>query len=160
MHITQDHVVLIDYRLTDDHGEEMDSSAAHGPLAYLHGHHNIVPGLEQALEGRNVGDQFKVSVEPALGYGEYNPALTQSLPSSMFGGVEQITPGMQFHAQTDHGIEVVTVTAVNGDEVTIDGNHPMAGKTLHFEITVREVRPASAEELAHGHAHGEHGHHH
>ena len=160
MQIAQDHVVLIDYRLTDDQGQEIDSSEGHGPLAYLHGHGNIVPGLEQALEGRRLGDNLKVSVEPALGYGEHNPALTQTLPSSMFGGVEQIAPGMQFHAQTDHGIEVVTVTGVNGDEVTIDGNHPMAGKTLHFDVTVREVRAATAEELEHGHAHGEHGHHH
>ena len=78
----------------------------------------------------------------------------------MFGGVDQIQVGMQFHAQTDHGIEVVTVTAVEGDQVTIDGNHPLAGQTLHFDVTVREVRAADAEELAHGHVHGEHGHHH
>ncbi len=160
MQICQDSVVLIDYRLTNDADEVLDSSEGHGPLAYLHGHSNIVPGLEQALDGRRVGDTFKVSIEPAMGYGDINPALTQTLPSSMFGGVEQIAVGMQFHAQTDHGVEVVTVTDVNGDEVTIDGNHPMAGKTLHFDVTVREVRAASAEELEHGHAHGEHGHHH
>jgi len=160
MQINQDSIVLIDYRLTDDAGNEIDSSADHGPLAYLHGHSNIVPGLEQALEGRSVGDEFKVSIEPAMGYGENNPALTQTLPSSMFGGVDQIAVGMQFHAQTDHGVEVVTVIALEGDEVTIDGNHPLAGKTLHFDVTVREVRAATAEELEHGHAHGEHGHHH
>lgn len=160
MHISQDSVVTIDYRLTNDAGEVIDSSEQHGPLAYLHGHGNIIPGLEQALEGRGAGDSFKVSVEPALGYGERNPALTQTLPSSMFGGVDQIQVGMQFHAQTDHGIEVVTVTAVEGDQVTIDGNHPLAGQTLHFDVTVREVRAADAEELAHGHVHGEHGHHH
>ena len=160
MQIIQDSIVPIDYRLTDDAGNEIDSSADHGPLAYLHGHSNIVPGLEQALEGRSVGDEFKVSIEPAMGYGENNPSLTQTLPSSMFGGVDQIAVGMQFHAQTDHGVEVVTVTALEGDEVTIDGNHPLAGKTLNFEVTVRDVRPATAEELEHGHAHGEHGHHH
>jgi FKBP-type peptidyl-prolyl cis-trans isomerase SlyD len=160
MQISQNSVVLIDYRLTNDAGDELDSSAEHGPLAYLHGHGNIVPGLEQALEGRSVGDEFSVSIEPAMAYGELNPALTQTLPSSMFGGVDQIAVGMQFHAQTDHGVEVVTVTAVESDEVTIDGNHPMAGKTLHFDVTVREVRTASEEELAHGHVHGEHGHQH
>jgi len=95
-----------------------------------------------------------------MAYGEMNPALTQTLPSSMFGGVDQIAVGMQFHAQADHGIEVVTVTAVEGDLVTIDGNHPLAGQTLHFDVTVREVREAQAEELEHGHVHGEHGHHH
>jgi FKBP-type peptidyl-prolyl cis-trans isomerase SlyD len=160
MQISQDNVVLIDYRLTDDAGNELDSSADHGPLAYLHGHSNIVPGLEQALEGRSAGEEFSVSIEPVMAYGEINPALTQTLPSSMFGGTEQIAVGMQFHAQTDHGVEVVTVTALEGDEVTIDGNHPMAGKTLHFDVTVREVRAASEEELAHGHVHGEHGHQH
>lgn len=160
MQISQDSVVTIDYRLTNDAGEVIDSSESHGPLAYLHGHGNIIPGLEQALEGRTAGDTLKVDIEPAQGYGELNPALTQTLPSSMFGGVDQIAVGMQFHAQTDHGIEVVTVTAVEGDQVTIDGNHPLAGQTLHFDVTVREVRAAEAEELAHGHVHGEHGHHH
>ena len=159
MKITQDSVVTIDYRLTNDAGDVIDSSENHGPLAYLHGHGNIIPGLEQALEGRSAGDTLKVDVEPAQGYGELNPALTQTLPSSMFGGVDQIAVGMQFHAQTDHGIEVVTVTAVEGDQVTIDGNHPLAGQNLHFDVTVREVRAAEAEELAHGHVHGEHGHH-
>lgn len=160
MQISQDSVVLIDYRLTDDTGAELDSSTDHGPLAYLHGHSNIVPGLEQALEGRSAGEEFSVSIEPVMAYGEINPTLTQTLPSSMFGGTEQIAVGMQFHAQTDHGVEVVTVTALEGDEVTIDGNHPMAGKTLHFDVTVREVRAASEEELAHGHVHGDHGHQH
>ncbi|HET20429.1 MAG TPA: peptidylprolyl isomerase [Chromatiales bacterium] len=160
MQITQDSVVTIDYRLTNDAGDVIDSSENHGPLAYLHGHGNIIPGLEQALEGRSAGDTLKVDIEPAQGYGELNPALTQTLPSSMFGGVDQIAVGMQFHAQTDHGIEVVTVTAVEGDQVTIDGNHPLAGQNLHFDVTVREVRAAEAEELAHGHVHGEHGHHH
>ncbi|MEW6766338.1 MAG: peptidylprolyl isomerase [Pseudomonadota bacterium] len=160
MQISQDSVVTLDYRLTNDAGEVIDSSEGHGPLAYLHGHGNIIPGLEQALEGRATGDSFQVSIEPAMAYGEKNPALTQTLPSSMFGGVEQIAVGMQFHAQTDHGIEVVTVTAVEGDQVTIDGNHPLAGQTLHFDVTVREVREAQAEEIEHGHVHGEHGHHH
>ncbi|MEW6445305.1 MAG: FKBP-type peptidyl-prolyl cis-trans isomerase [Pseudomonadota bacterium] len=160
MQISQNAVVTLDYRLTNDAGEVIDSSEGHGPLAYLHGHGNIIPGLEQALEGRTIGDSFKVSIEPAMAYGEMNPALTQTLPSSMFGGVDQISVGMQFHAQTDHGIEVVTVTAVEGDQVTIDGNHPLAGQTLHFDVTVREVREAQAEEIEHGHVHGEHGHHH
>lgn len=160
MQISQNTVATLDYRLTNDAGEELDSSAGHGPLAYLHGHGNIIPGLEQALEGRTAGDSFKVSIEPAMAYGEKNPALTQTLPSSMFGGVDQIAVGMQFHAQTDHGIEVVTVTSVEGDQVTIDGNHPLAGQTLHFDVTIREVREAQAEEIEHGHVHGEHGHHH
>ncbi|TQV65487.1 MAG: peptidylprolyl isomerase [Halothiobacillaceae bacterium] len=160
MHIRENTVVLIDYRLTNDAEELIDSSDEHGPLGYIHGHGNIIPGLEQALEGRAVGDNFKASIEPSMAYGEKNPALTQTLPSSMFGGVDQIAVGMQFHAQTDHGVEVVTVTSVEAEQVTIDGNHPLAGQTLHFEVTVREVREAQAEEIEHGHVHGEHGHHH
>jgi FKBP-type peptidyl-prolyl cis-trans isomerase SlyD len=161
MQISQDAVVTLDYRLTNDAGEVLDASEQHGqPLAYLHGHGNIIPGLEQALAGRGVGDAFSVSIAAADAYGERNPALTQTLPASMFGGAEQIGVGMQFHAQTDHGVEVVTVTAVDGDQVTIDGNHPLAGQTLHFDVTVREVRAATTEELDHGHVHGEHGHQH
>ncbi len=159
MQISQDSVVTIDYRLTNDAGELLDSSEQHGPLAYLHGHGNIIPGLEQALEGHGPGDALQVSIEPAQAYGERDPALTQTLPRSMFSGVDAVQVGMQFHAQTDHGIEVVTVTGVEGEQITIDGNHPLAGQTLHFDVVVREVRPAEAEELAHGHVHGEHGHH-
>lgn len=160
MQIAQDSVALIDYTLTNDEGDVIDSSAGGEPLAYLHGHHNIIPGLEKALAGKTVGDSLKVSIEPAEGYGEFNASLVEVVPRHLFQGVDQIEVGMQFHAQTGQGMQVITVSAVEGDEVTVDGNHPLAGQTLHFDVTIKEVRAASAEELAHGHVHGVGGHHH
>ncbi|WP_068858545.1 FKBP-type peptidyl-prolyl cis-trans isomerase [Perlucidibaca aquatica] len=160
MQIAQDSVALIDYTLTNDAGEVIDSSNGGEPLAYLHGHQNIIPGLEKALLGKAVGDSLKVSIAPAEGYGEVNPSLVENVPSNLFQGVEQIEVGMQFHAQTGGGMQVITVTAVEGDTVTVDGNHPLAGQTLHFDVTVKEVRAASQEELDHGHVHGAGGHHH
>lgn len=160
MQIAQDSVVLIDYTLTNDEGEVLDSSEGREPLAYLHGHGNIIPGLEKALLGKVSGDSMKVSVEPAEGYGEFNPSLTQVVPSEMFQGVDQVEVGMQFHAQTAQGMQVIVVKAVEGNDITIDGNHPLAGQTLHFDVTIKEVRAASKEELDHGHVHGVGGHHH
>ncbi len=160
MQIAQDSVALIDYTLTNDEGDVIDSSAGGEPLAYLHGHQNIIPGLEKALVGKVVGDSLKVSIAPAEGYGELNPTLIEVVPKHLFSGVDQIEVGMQFHAQTGQGMQVITVTAVEGDEVTVDGNHPLAGQTLHFDVTIKEVRAASAEELEHGHVHGVGGHHH
>lgn len=160
MQIAHDSVALIDYTLTNDAGEVIDSSNGGEPLAYLHGHQNIIPGLEKALLGKTVGDSLKVSIAPAEGYGEVNPSLVENVPSNLFQGVEQIEVGMQFHAQTGGGMQVITVTAVEGDTVTVDGNHPLAGQTLHFDVTVKEVRVASQEELDHGHVHGAGGHHH
>ncbi len=160
MQIAQDSVALIDYTLTNDAGDVIDSSQGGEPLAYLHGHRNIIPGLENALAGKVVGDSLKVSVAPAEGYGELNPALLETVPRNLFQGVDTIEVGMQFQAQTAQGMQVITVKAVDGDEVTVDGNHPLAGQTLHFDVTVTEVRAASAEELEHGHVHGVGGHHH
>ncbi len=160
MQIAKDKVVYIDYTLTNDAGEVLDSSQGGEPLAYLHGADNIIPGLEKALEGGKAGDKMQVSVEPAEGYGEYNEELTQVVPSSMFEGVEQIEVGMQFQAETPGGVQVIRIAAVDGDNITIDGNHPLAGQKLNFDITVTEVRDASEEELAHGHVHGAGGHHH
>lgn len=160
MQIAQDNVALIEYTLTNDEGDVIDSSVGGEPLAYLHGHHNIIPGLEKALAGKTVGDSLKVSIEPAEGYGEFNAEMVEVVPRNMFAGVDDIEVGMQFQAQTGQGMQVITVSAIEGDEVTIDGNHPLAGQTLHFDVTVKEVRAASAEELQHGHVHGVGGHHH
>jgi len=159
MQITKDKIVQINYTLKNDGGEVIDSSEGGDPLAYLHGHHGIIPGLENALEGKTVGDKLDVSVEPKEGYGEHEKAMVQVVQKNMFEGME-VTPGIQFQAQTNQGPQVVTVTAVDGDDITIDGNHPLAGQTLHFSVEVTEVRDASEEELAHGHAHGPDGHHH
>jgi FKBP-type peptidyl-prolyl cis-trans isomerase SlyD len=161
MQIAQDKVVLIHYTLRNDAGDVLDTSSGGDPLAYLHGQGNIIPGLEKALEGRQAGDTLNVAVEPAEGYGERDDALIQQVPRRAFSGVQNVQPGMQFHAQTSQGhTRVVTVTRVVGDMVTVDGNHPLAGEKLHFEVEVTDVREASAEELEHGHVHGPGGHDH
>lgn len=160
MQIAKDKVASIEYTLTDNEGQVLDSSVGGEPLAYLHGAGNIIPGLEKALEGRQVGDTFTVSIAPAEGYGEKDDSLTQEVPRRMFAGVDEIEVGMQFHAQTDHGMQVITVAAVRDDIITVDANHPLAGQTLNFDVKVVEVRAASREELEHGHVHGAGGHHH
>jgi FKBP-type peptidyl-prolyl cis-trans isomerase SlyD len=160
MLIAQDKVVLIHYTLKNDAGEVLDSSSGGDALAYLHGQGNIIPGLEKALEGRQAGDKLNVKVDPAEGYGERDAKLQQQVPRRQFGGAN-VQPGMQFHAQTSQGhTRVVTVTRIVGDMVTVDGNHPLAGENLHFDVEIAEVRDATEEELAHGHVHGPGGHHH
>ena len=160
MPITQDSVVTIHYTLKDDAGAVIDSSASGEPLAYLHGHGNIVPGLERELTGRNVGDKVSVRVSPGEGYGEYDKGLVQSVPRRALRGIKDVQPGMHLHAQTEAGPRTVTVTRVAGDMVTLDGNHPLAGKHLNFDVEITEVRAASEEEIAHGHVHGPGGHRH
>lgn len=161
MQIADKKVVAIDYTLRDDEGTVLDSSEGAQPLAYLHGAANIIPGLENALLGKQANDELDVSVEPEDAYGEYSLELVATLNRSMFQGVDELAPGMQFHASApDGGMQVVTVRDVDGDDVTVDGNHPLAGQRLHFKVKVISVREATAEELEHGHAHGEGGHHH
>jgi len=157
MEIKDGTVVAMDYALKDDEGTLIDQSQPGQPLAYLHGHKNIIPGLESALEGKAAGDSVEVRVAPGEGYGEKNPALEQVVPLDRFQGVENIQPGMQFQANTDQGPISVRVTKVEGDEVTVDGNHPLAGKHLNFNVTVQDVREATEEEKAHGHIHQEEG---
>jgi len=156
--IQQDSVVTFNYTLKDDAGEVIDSSERE-PLAYLHGHGNLVPGLERELEGKDAGAQLIVKVAAADGYGEYSKDLVQKVPRRSLKGISKITVGMRLHAQTGQGTRAVTVTNVTGDMVTLDGNHPLAGKNLNFDIQIVEVRAATAEELAHGHVHGPGGHH-
>jgi FKBP-type peptidyl-prolyl cis-trans isomerase SlyD len=161
MLIAANKAVSIDYTLTNDAGEVIDSSAGGAPLAYLQGAGNIIVGLEKALEGKQVGDQVKVSIEPEEAYGEYSAELVTTLSRAMFEGVEELEVGMQFHASgPDGGMQIVTIRDLEGDDVTVDGNHPLAGQRLNFDVTVVDVRDASAEEVAHGHIHGEGGHHH
>jgi len=158
--ITADRVVLIHYTLKDDAGAVIDSSAGAEPLAYIQGHGNLVAGLEKALEGKQDGDAVAVSVAPADGYGKRDAALIQRVPRRAMQGAGEIKKGMQFQARTDDGMRMFTVTAMVGDMVTLDGNHPLADKTLHFDVQVLNVREATAEELEHGHVHGAGGHHH
>ncbi|WP_020682781.1 FKBP-type peptidyl-prolyl cis-trans isomerase [Marinobacterium rhizophilum] len=160
MQIAQNTVVQIHYTLKNAAGDVIDTSAGQEPLAYLHGGGNIVEGLESALAGKTVGDKLDVTVEPERGYGERREDLVQDVERSNFVGVEEIEVGMQFLAQTPWGEQPVTVIAVADDSVQLDGNHPLAGETLNFSVEVVDVREASEEELQHGHAHGEGGHHH
>ena len=161
MQIAANKAVSIDYTLTNDAGEVIDSSAGGAPLVYLHGARNIIAGLEKALEGKQVGDELEVAVEPEEAYGEYSAELVAVLNRSMFEGVEELEVGMQFHASgPDGGMRIVTIRDLEGDDVTVDGNHPLAGQRLNFKVKVVAVREANAEELAHGHIHGEGGHHH
>ncbi|MGH8295921.1 MAG: FKBP-type peptidyl-prolyl cis-trans isomerase [Steroidobacteraceae bacterium] len=160
MTITSDSVVTIHYTLKDDTGAVIDSSGSGEPLAYLHGHGNIVRGLERELTGRDVGDELSVRVPPVEGYGEHDDSLVQTVPRSALTGIKDVRPGMHLHAQTEQGPRTVTVTDVTPEKVTLDGNHPLAGKHLNFDIHVEDVRQATEEELSHGHVHGAHGHHH
>lgn len=159
--INNDHVVTIHYTLTNNQGEVLDSSDGGEPLTYLQGAGNIIPGLENALLGKTQGDALKVSIQPEDGYGVHHPQLVQVLPRTAFGGVDKLEVGMEFTAQgADGEVRRVGIAAINGDDVTIDGNHPLAGEVLNFAVTIESVRAASAEELSHGHVHGPGGHHH
>jgi len=161
MTISENSVVAFHYTLTDDEGNTIDSSAGGEPLHYLHGAGNIIPGLEKELVGKNVGDNLQVKVAPAEGYGEVIAEMVQQVPAAAFQGAPELEVGMQFEAATQDGGRVpVTITAIEGDTVTVDGNHPLAGKHLNFDVTIESVREASAEELEHGHVHGPGGHHH
>lgn len=147
-------VVSMHYTLTDDSGAVLDSSKGADPLNYLHGSGNIIPGLEKALTGKSEGASLKVSVEPADAYGETMAELVQMVDKSTFQGVETLEPGMAFEAQADNGqTQRIVVKAVDGDKVTIDANHPLAGVRLTFDVSIEQIREATEEELAHGHAH-------
>ncbi len=146
-------VVSMHYKLTDDDGNVLDGSKDE-PLAYLHGAGNIIPGLEKALVGKVAGDNLQVRVEPAEGYGEVKPELVQTIDKSAFQGVSAIEAGMTFEAQGSNGAaQRIEVKKVEGDAVTIDANHPLAGVSLNFDLKIVEVREATKEELAHGHTH-------
>ncbi len=160
MQIGERTVATFHYTLTDAAGKVIDSSDGRAPLSYLHGAGNIVPGLEKEMSGKQQGDTFNVVVAPEEGYGMPNPMMIQVVPREAFQGVDSLEVGMEFQAQTPQGPMSVAIAKIEGDEVTVDGNHPLAGQTLHFAIEVTEVRDASLEELTHGHVHGPGGHHH
>jgi len=160
MQISANTVVTIDYTLTNDNGDILDRSAD-GTFCYLHGASNIIPGLENALQGKAAGDQVTVSVQPEDAYGVRDESMLQVITRDMFGPDQEISPGMQFHAQSPQGETlVITVTNVDGDNITVDGNHPLAGIQLNFDVSVIDIRPATQEEIDHGHAHGPHDDHH
>ncbi len=155
MKITKHAVAAIHYTLKDNNGKVLDSSAGQEPLYYLHGEGNLIPGMEEGLEGQEKGTKLELKIKPEKGYGVHNDELVQKVPRSSFG-TEKVEQGMQF--QTGHG-GVATVTKVGLNEVTIDGNHALAGVDLNFSIEVMEVRAATVDEIAHGHVHGPGGHH-
>ena len=151
--IKENKVVTIDYTVSDESNEVVDTSEGKQPLVYLHGASNIIPGLEKELTGKATGDDFNVEVEPADGYGEYNPEMIQHVGAEAFQGVDKVEAGMTFSAQGAQGPVQVTVTSVESDQVTVDANHPLAGKKLSFTGTIRDIRDASEEEISHGHVH-------
>ena len=159
MKIEKDRVVLFHYSVAEQGKDSIESSEGRGPLAILIGHGNIIPGLEKAMEGHAAGDKFGVDVAAADAYGEKREGLTQRVPKKHFGA-QRLEPGMQVVLNTNFGPRAVTIEKVGMSVVDVDLNHPMAGKDLHFDIEIVEVREASAEELEHGHVHGEGGHHH
>jgi len=156
MQISKNKVAGIHYTLTDNDGNTIDSSRERDPLYYIQGNGNLIQGMEEGLEGKTQGDKFQIKVSPDKGYGEVDPKLVQDVPKTAFGE-QEIKQGMRF--QTSQG-QVVTVTEVKLDSVTVDANHPLAGMELNFDVEVMEVRDATKEELDHGHVHGKGGHEH
>jgi len=160
MTVGKDAVVYISYSLKDDYGEILDSSEGQDDLTYLHGHDNIVAGLEEALDGKSVGDSVITSVSPEKGYGIRNDGLVFQMSRDKLPG-EEIELGTQFTAQDKDGNQqAVTVVEITDENVTLDGNHPLADQTLHFDVTVNDIREAEAVELDHGHVHDPDHHHH
>ncbi len=157
MKVEKNVVVSIAYQVRTEDGVLVDEAPANQPLEYLHGHQNLVIGLENALEGKSVGDKFEVRVKPEEGYGEYNENMVQRVPKDIFVGVDELVVGMRFIADTDLGPLPVVITEVNENEVVVDGNHMLAGQELHFSVEVIATREATLEEMAHGHIHTEGG---
>ena len=160
MQIANNTAVTIHYTLTNDVGEEIDTTKDGEPMVYLHGCGNIIAGLEKVLHNKNVGDKVKARIEPIDAYGEFNDDMIQVVSREMFDGIDKVEVGMQFHAAVNSGSGIITVIKVDGDDITIDGNHPMAGQALNFDVEIVAVRIATKDELAHGHIHGKGGHHH
>ncbi|MCX6134448.1 MAG: peptidylprolyl isomerase [Ignavibacteriales bacterium] len=159
MTIQKNSVVTINYTLKDDTGGLIESSEGQEPLTYLHGQGNIIPGLEASLEGKSAGESINVSIPPEDAYGIWEESKILIIPKAQFSGVEEIQVGMEFSVHSNVGEKIVTVTKVEDETVTVDANHPLAGKTLNFDVIVVGVREANSDELDHGHAHGAGGHH-
>ena len=159
MKIEKDRVVRFHYTVAEQGGEPVESSEGREPLAILIGHNNIIPGLEKAMDGREAGDKFEADVPAAEAYGERQEGLTQRVPKKYFKDAK-LVPGMQAVLPTNFGPRAVTIQKVGMSVVDVDLNQPMAGKDLHFAIEIVDVREAAAEEIEHGHVHGDGGHAH
>lgn len=151
--ISQDKAVTIHYTVKNGEGVTLDQSSEESPLAFIFGRGMLIPGLEKVLEGKTAGEALNADITAADAYGERHDGLVQTVPRNLFGD-QDVNPGMQFRATTDHGEQSVMVVEVTDTEVTVDGNHPLAGVDLSFEVKVVDVREATAEELDHGHVHG------
>jgi len=158
--IENSRVVQIHYTLKDDQGEILDSSAGQDPLPYIHGVGALIPGLEKELLGKQAGEKFSVVIAPAEGYGEYDKARVFQVSSDGFQEDDELELGMQVQLDTEDGPAIATITKIEGEEVTLDMNHPLAGASLHFDVEVMEVREATRQELDHGHVHTPGAHHH
>ena len=155
MKITKYKIVSLAYTLKNDDGEILDTADQNNPFLYMHGVGGIIKGLENALNDKSIDDSFNLIVAPDEAYGERDDKLTESVPRNMFEGIpdEELVAGAQFHAQTGQGTQVITIAEIEGDTVKIDANHSLAGETLHFAVSVLDIREATEEEIAHGHPH-------
>ena len=152
--VKKDRVISLNFILNDENGEILAQSAEGAPLEYLHGSHDIIPGLEKALEGKHVGENVRVVIPPSEAYGEYEVSLVDEVSRDQFPGIDDIQPGMQFQTTMDDGAPmVINVTAVDDEVIVVDGNHPLAGVTLVFDVDIVAVRQASEDEISHGHVH-------
>ena len=147
-------VVSFHYTLADEAGEQLESSRERDPMAYLHGYSNIIPGLEKAMAGRDVGDTFEVVVEPVEAYGERNPNSVQRISAKHFPNIKRLSPGQMVSLKTKQGPIQAVVVKVGRFNVDVDANHPLAGKTLKFDVEITDIRDATQEEIDHGHVHG------
>lgn len=152
MNIDNNTVATIHFTVCSSDGTQIDSSRNSEPMVYLQGSHFLIQGLEDKLEGKKAGDKFVIDVAPSLAYGERHEELVQVVDKSMFEGMD-VSAGMTFRATTDDGEQSVMILDVNDEEIVIDGNHPLSGLTLNFDVEVIEVRKATDEEVAHGHPH-------
>lgn len=160
MKISKHAVVAIDYTLTDSKGEVLDQSSPGHPLQFIHGTGQLIPGLEKVLEGKGAGESLKANIPHAEAYGVRDESLKQTLPKGNFEDIPEIEIGMELEAESEDGIRIITVVGIEGDNVLVDGNHPLAGVDLSFDVKIVTVRVATQEEMEHGHVHGPGGHHH
>lgn len=157
MKITKNSVVKLHYAVSDSEGTLIDSSYDNEPLAVIQGTGFLIPGLEDALDGRENGDKFEVDIKAENAYGERFDGYVQTVPREVMQGIDDLQVGMQLRAATEQGEQTVIVIDVTDEEITVDGNHPLAGIDLSFDVEILEVREATEEEITHGHVHGEGG---
>ncbi len=160
MKISKNAVVSIDYILTDGKGEVLDRSSKGKPLQFIHGSGHLIPGLEKALEGKGEGESFKASIPHPEAYGIRDESLMQKLPKEDFADIPDLSEGLELEAEGEDGVRIITVVGITDENVIVDGNHPLAGVDLNFDVTIVAIREATKDELGHGHVHGPGGHHH